>query len=51
MQLPGSAHDVAVEGYGFKFDYIDPQYPTAAKVEWSCMGLGAVLIRENSRIL
>jgi len=31
-QLPGSAHDLAVAGLGFRFDYIDPQYPTAAKV-------------------
>lgn len=32
LQLPGSAHDTAVQGYGFRYDYIDPQFPTAAKV-------------------
>lgn len=32
LQLPGSAHDMAVQGYGFTYDYIDPSYPAAAKV-------------------
>lgn len=32
LQLPGSAHDVAVRGHGFTYDYIDPQYPSAAMV-------------------
>jgi hypothetical protein len=32
LQLPGSAHDVAVQGYGFTYDYIDPSFPAAAKV-------------------
>lgn len=32
LQLPGSAHDTAVQGLGFTYDYIDPQYPTAAEV-------------------
>jgi hypothetical protein len=31
-QLPGSAHDVAVQGYGFTYGYIDPSFPPAAKV-------------------
>jgi cobyrinic acid a,c-diamide synthase len=38
LQLPGSAHDVAVQGYGFTYDYIDPSFPAAAKVRpaWPC---------------
>ncbi|KAF8072854.1 HPAT1 [Scenedesmus sp. PABB004] len=32
LTLPGSAHDVAVAGYGFTYDYIDPTYPAAAAV-------------------
>uniref|UniRef100_A0A383WBI5 Hydroxyproline O-arabinosyltransferase-like domain-containing protein n=1 Tax=Tetradesmus obliquus TaxID=3088 RepID=A0A383WBI5_TETOB len=32
LELPGSAHDMAVQGYGFTYDYIDPSYPAAAKV-------------------
>jgi hypothetical protein len=39
VQLPGSAHDVAVHGYGFEYDYIDPAYPDAAKVTNSIKGL------------
>ena len=31
LELPGRAHDLAVAGYGFQYDYIDPQYPSAAK--------------------
>eukprot|EP00879_Flechtneria_rotunda_P014651 GHRR01015310.1.p1 GENE.GHRR01015310.1~~GHRR01015310.1.p1 ORF type:complete len:332 (+),score=80.08 GHRR01015310.1:805-1800(+) len=32
LALPGSAHDLAVQGYGFSYDYINPQYPDAAQV-------------------